>query len=195
MGGLPVLAEYLSRPGVPPQTVAVAPRSSTTGVLAYLPKNATAVEVFPGRLGAKEFSGTPYPAGSKPAGVILTGVNGDSAPDLLVLDAGSGAAAGGVYASAAPFSAYGFRLARRGGGLQRGRRAGPRCRDPERRSKLLGSYPAQPWCGRFPARGDAVIASSPQNDGFTGAVSVLVGNGDGTFQPENVVSSGSWFSV
>jgi hypothetical protein len=120
MGGLPVLAEYLSRPGVPPQTAAVAPRSSTTGVLAYLPKNATAVEVFPGRLGAKEFSGTPYPAGSKPAGVILTGVNGDSAPDLLVLDAGSGAAAGGVYASAAPFSAYGFRLARRGGGLQRG---------------------------------------------------------------------------
>ncbi len=97
MGGLPVLAEYLSRPGVSSQTVAVAPMSSTTGVLAFLPKNATAVEVFSGGLGAKEFSGTSYPAGSKPVGVILTDVNGDSVPDLLVLDAGGGADAGGVY--------------------------------------------------------------------------------------------------
>jgi uncharacterized protein (TIGR03437 family) len=97
MGGLPVLAEYLSRPGVSSQTIAVAPMSSTTGVLAFLPKNATAVEVFSGGLGAKEFSETTYPAGSKPVSVILTDLNGDSVPDLIVLDAGGGADAGGVY--------------------------------------------------------------------------------------------------
>ncbi len=39
-------------------------------------------------------------------------------------------------------------------------------------------------------KGDVVIASSPQNDGFTGTVSVLVGNGDGTFQPESALASG-----
>ncbi len=81
-------ANYLTRPGVCSQTVPVAPMSSTTGVLAFLPQNAAAVQVLSGELGASQFTGMTYPAGSKPVGLILTGVNGGSAPDMIVVDAG-----------------------------------------------------------------------------------------------------------
>ncbi len=165
MGGLPVLAEYLSRPGVPSQTVAVAPMSSTTGVLAFLPKNATAAEVFSGGLGAKEFSGTTYPAGSKPVGVILADVNGDSVPDLLVLDAGSGTDAGGVYVffgSAAGLFQF-------------------------QSSYQAGGQPLAMTAADFNGDGKPDIAVANSN---SGNISVFLNKGDGTFLPARNFAAG-----